>query len=1253
MIWVVLAAVFVPGAAVRVYALDAPTPLSPSDGTTTTIESYPPLGIPEFTWAPVSGATRYRIQVSGDIAFASLIVNDTTTNTRYTPTSAGSFSDGTWYWRVRVEAPSPASDYSAPMAFTKQWAAATNAPTLSSPASGATVDFYNKPAFSWEPVTGAAYYKFQIAATPGFSSLLVNQTTLATTYQPDTKLTNGSYYWRVVPVDGGAIVHDGTPSEARPFNAGYNRVPTPLEPADGATPAFTPTFRWTAVPGAQFYRLQYSTDPAFFTSVSSVDTRNTTYTPLTALPNDVNYYWRVQAYSGSSISDWSTTRSFVKQWYTQPVLLIPVNNFQYSRDAFFSWTPVPGASYYKIEVNKISSTSFPPTGGNGWSRTTVNTFFVKPDWGWESAPTWYWRVIPYDSNGNPGQASNVSSFGYNDAGAPDLVSPLYYYTPDNSLQPHEDRTVGVPIFNWQRLLLGADKADQATAYRVQVDTLPTFSSVDWTFDTQNLSAVPTAAYPFTPSVGGIYYWRVRPLDGIGGAETGQWSQTWQTRVDTTRQLTATSAIALLRPAPAAEFVETTPLMEWWPLQGADSYDVQISDDASFGSTVDTAVVPYPAYTPRTRLGYGTYYWRVRGRSGGSSLGDWSGAWRFQVAAQSYWRGSRTPGDADNRQSIASDPTGDMTDPNYDVSNLYAVQSKDNWHFGFSANATATDMTYALYLDQDHADGSGAPTDAMSLAVSTIAAHRPEYAIYTMQSGGTFTTSNVLIYGWNGSSWTSPQALDAIGGTLFYDAGSDYVEVTVPSTALATQEASAGSFAVSLFSAMAGGGHAQDTVPFDPGVAYASPDSSAVSTVLSRFASVSERLTTASPRTNAAGDPSDLSSVLPFFWNWPVDEPWEGFNLQVARDGAFTSVLGDYTLTANAPYLPLPSFTYSDNGDNGKDLPGDNTYYWRVRPIYSYPYPGSQHPRGAWSQPGRFDRRGFVAQNLTASVTFATPTFSWDMVEGAETYELQVDNDPGFGSLAVADSTARNSYTPIIPLANGTYYWRVRVHRNGSVVNDWSPAQTFTLSLPKPTGLTHDPAGVTDRAATLCWDPLIASADGDAILAAWKYRVQVSKGDPTFSSIYDWKDTEQNCWTPMVGYHDGTYYWRVAMIDGNNNLGDYSDAAQFTKQYPVTTLIGPASGSTAPTTPTFIWTPVDGAASYKLEISLFPNFSSIYATVTTNNSRYTPTTVYPAGNTYYWRVAIIDKNSKIGPYNNATIIVNTYPYRAFVPFISRE
>jgi hypothetical protein len=192
---------------------------------------------------------------------------------------------------------------------------------------------------------------------------------------------------------------------------------------------------------------------------------------------------------------------------------------------------------------------------------------------------------------------------------------------------------------------------------------------------------------------------------------------------------------------------------------------------------------------------------------------------------------------------------------------------------------------------------------------------------------------------------------------------------------------------------------------------------------------------------------------------------------------------------------------------------------------------------------------------------------------------------------------------------------------------------------------------------MCWDPLIVSVNGDPVLAARNYRVQVSKGDPNFSpvNIIENQDTYQSCWTPKRGYDDGTYYWHVKMIDGLGREGAYSDAAVFTKQYMVTTLISPSSGSIVDTTPTFEWEPVDGAARYRLQVSQFPTFSTIYETIDTYNTRYTPARIYDFPNTYHWRVAIIDDDGKVGPYNTATIIVDPtgYTNKVFMPVSIHE
>ncbi len=1253
---VFLLSLFTPLNSGPAYAIDAPSPLTPANGVIVTATGFggtmaaPPNAFPEFSWTAVEGAGSYKLQISPDIAFTTK-QEYSTPLTRYTPTNLSPFPDGVYYWRVLVDWPE-VSFPSVTRSFTRQWATPDNKPALTSPGEGDVLEFFDSPAFSWEPVPGAAFYRFQISANPDFSVLVVDNTTLATTNQPVVKLANGTYSWRVLPID--TYNRPGTTSEVRTFQMGYNLAPVLIEPTNLTTPTFTPTFRWTAVLGAQFYRLQYSTDPTFPNNWSTtvIETRNTTYTPTSPLANDVNYYWRVQAISGSPMTPWSSVWSFRKQWYIKPVPLTPRNGYPSVRHPFFSWTPVPGASYYLIEIGTDNFQQ------HFVSETTSNPWYT-PNQYWGDELIYSWRVTPFDKNGGRGVSSDVVSFtsSYTML-APMLVSPPYYYTPNTypipdqavAMQPHEDRTVALPVFTWHRLTGPYPTGDtQAFVYRIEVNTDPTFINPPiWTVDTENTNATPTSLNSFHPAPGVNYYWRVCPLDALGGAclekATGLpwWSQNWRTQIDIgLLQPTDTPASQLLRPIDGSEVVETMPLFEWLPLVGADNYEITISRDEAFTDILETTRVDYPAYAPTTsvaqrllsRLDFGTFFWRIQAYSGTTPVGSVSETWRFQVAAQSQWMLARTIGDPANRLVIGTDNLADAGDPNYELSDLYVSQDLGNWYIGFKATTGPTDMTYVLYLDTDHQDGSGATFDIQGYNLATIPAHQPEFAVYIYQNGSVFSPFLTVIYPWEGAGWGTPDILATFNnGAITYTDG--YVNLRIPNTAIGYQDTT-GSYAISLVSVNRSTMAAVDSVPSDPNIPGGN--------LISRFSSVSERMNQLRPGNNLGGDPATFASVPPIAWDYPVGgngaSPWAGARMKVYLDASYTNQIAEYGLDSNAAYYASSSHPWFN------DFIGDNSYYWRVQPRY---LAGGQY-FGVWSQGGRFERQGFVPENLQVSVTQATPTFSWDMVEGAQSYDLQVDNDPNFGWAEININTSQASFTPTDTLPNGVYYWRVRVQRWGNITNDWSSSQSFNLSLPTPTGLTPNDPGATQvfgRVPTLCWQPvLVNDSDNHPVLAAYRYRVQILFNSVPIETI----ETEQTCYTPTNGYADGTYTWRVAMVDGSYRLGDFSPLATFTKQYPVTTLLDPVDESVA-STPTFYWTAVPGAANYQLEISLSPTFGAIYDAVVTNNTRYTPNRLYQTPQTYYWRVAMIDQQGRVGPFTGAQIILDPsdLPNKLFLP-----
>lgn len=79
------------------------TPLAP---TLSTPVQNAVLGsaLPQFTWAPIAGATTYTIEIATDAAFASIVRSATVAGTSYTVSSALPL-DSEYFWRVRATTP--------------------------------------------------------------------------------------------------------------------------------------------------------------------------------------------------------------------------------------------------------------------------------------------------------------------------------------------------------------------------------------------------------------------------------------------------------------------------------------------------------------------------------------------------------------------------------------------------------------------------------------------------------------------------------------------------------------------------------------------------------------------------------------------------------------------------------------------------------------------------------------------------------------------------------------------------------------------------------------------------------------------------------------------------------------------------------------------------------------------------------------------------------------------------------------------
>jgi glucose/arabinose dehydrogenase len=122
-----------------------------------------------------------------------------------------------------------------------------------------------------------------------------------------------------------------------------------------------------------------------------------------------------------------------------------------------------------------------------------------------------------------------------------------------------------------------------------------------------------------------------------------------------------------------------------------------------------------------------------------------------------------------------------------------------------------------------------------------------------------------------------------------------------------------------------------------------------------------------------------------------------------------------------------------------------TYQWSVR---------AQDTWGGFSAPSVI-RTVTIAGTATTTpavnlVTTSTPTLTWTDVPGNLGYQIQIDNNAGFGSPEVNDATipaGTNSTTVATPLPDGLYYWRVRANMTATSWGAWSAAQMLTVDVP--------------------------------------------------------------------------------------------------------------------------------------------------------------------------------------------------------------
>ncbi|GAB1370191.1 hypothetical protein MASR1M45_02500 [Candidatus Kapaibacterium sp.] len=402
--------------------------------------------------------------------------------------------------------------------------------------------------------------------------------------------------------------------------------PSLSNPLDTATNvSLLPQFNWSLPNNATYCRLQISNNSNFsgFIFDDTLSSNNFKLPANLKLNVSSNYYWRVKAYSDIDSSLWANYFTFTTQPTIQkPVLNLPeANSTGVSIYPNFSWNSVTNADLYVLQVSE--SVHFTNRIVNDTNTTTSRTITTPLN----GTTNYYWRVKAI----NEVQVSdwaNYRKFTTEYIGLPTAVLS----------QPSDNATLVVnnPNLSWSSV-------SGATAYRVQLSTNSNFSTfvVNTTVSNTNYDA--SGLNYFTS-----YYWRIR---AVNSQDSSNWSQV---RTFKTKDVPLDGVI-LSQPANNTTGIDINPQLSWNSLQGATSYELQVSINSSFNSFVVNEIGLTNITYNLTNLNLFTvYYWRVRAKNN-TEIGAWSSTWNFRTVSEPLGTPSLTT-PTNNATGVATSPS---------------------------------------------------------------------------------------------------------------------------------------------------------------------------------------------------------------------------------------------------------------------------------------------------------------------------------------------------------------------------------------------------------------------------------------------------------------------------------------------------------------------------------------------------------------------------------------------------------------------
>lgn len=919
-----------------------------------------------------------------------------------------------------------------------------------------------------------------------------------------------------------------------------------------------------------------------------------------------------------------------------------------------TWEHVPGATRYDVQIDD-SPSGF--SGAPDVSITTVNNSYVptmnlKPG-------AQYWRVQAYTAAGDPSGWTDAT-FTKAAVQVPVLVSP----SEGSSLQ----QPGNAPVLTWE-------PSPGAISYLVEVDGDSDFVG-STTYETKSTSLVVP-----DPLGAGDWFWRV-----VAAKDNNLKSEASATRSFT---VAAIAAPVISSPADNADSELTDVILDWDPVPGAVSYEVEVATNTDFsqGSLIERRTgVRGTRYSPPTTYDNNQYYWRVRAIDTAGLPTPWTEA-RYNF--------NRTWPEKPSPVYPATPGTEEVPAPLYFQwtpvahASEYELQigTQENFSVGTFASCRVAGTTYTPNMFAINT--TGIPTEFRENEDCWPVTGEINYwrvraldrpfskpgDIPGVQ--GLFSPTQDFIYQPDSITDMSPSGGETVDvPTLRWKPGVGAQTYTVlirrndgqvvdQATTYATSYTPKGNVVLD-----------PARNPYTWTVSSKSTKGSG-SLIYTNSFRVSGNVPTSAqpaltPLTPTSGT-GDITTAPAMTWAPMAGAAYYKVQIGNAMDSNQVWFSNEYNNLIDAA-MPYPAMT-----ETSARLQLAQSYDWRVRA-----YDGANNllatgPESRFTvQPISTVTGHAVAlggqqlddnyagpknpctQSTGGCSVPATPVLKWKADPRVAFYMVYVSEDASFTNLLEPSNsipaTTNSMYAPALDnddwtygdnQAGRAYYWAIRPCRaplncGPDPVSATDKSQgTFIKRSPAVTGLTSsDPAG---NEITFTWDDYFQTNQDHvwpqtgelSYQSAKQYRIEVSFG----GNVIDRQVVDQASYTAFDKlYPEGTLEWRVQAIDSDDNGLTWSATKQIVKRSPQATLRSPVGNATVAGTTPFRWEPQAFAASYDIEINrnddtTFASGTRVLSVNGVRTAAFSPPAPLPASSSaYVWRVRRTDASGNKGPWS---------------------